>query len=77
MGQFVDEMAAAGLVVSQGTASDRRVRIVRRTPRGAAQAERAGRLIDSVEAVLRAQVGARRYDAMKAVLREIGAGQFD
>lgn len=76
VGEFVDSMETAELVVSERLPSDRRVRLVRRTALGDAVAADIDRVIGSVEARLRAEVGARRYDTMVAVMRELGADSF-
>ncbi|MBJ8346295.1 MarR family winged helix-turn-helix transcriptional regulator [Antrihabitans sp. YC2-6] len=77
LGEFVDAMETEGMVTSRRLATDRRVRLVVRTPLGHNLVEAADRQIAAVEHAWRAEVGPQRYDTMKEVLREIGAGTFD
>ena len=76
LGEFVDSLEDSGFVSSGQDHSDRRVRLVCRTPRGDEAAESSARTIASVEKRWREEIGARRYDAMKQVLRELGAESF-
>lgn len=62
------------LIPSQRDAQDARVRWVVRTSAGEAVSERASAAIEASEARLRAQVGVDRYEAMKDMMRELGAG---
>lgn len=50
------------------------MRWVVRTSAGEAVSERASAAIEASEARLRAQVGVDRYEAMKDMMRELGAG---
>lgn len=72
LGQFVNALQAAGLVESVPDPSDRRVRLVRRTPAGDELNDRITATLARVEAEFRAEVGERRYDTMKEVMRELG-----
>ncbi|MEW1954920.1 MarR family transcriptional regulator [Terrabacter sp. NPDC080008] len=72
IGQLVDALEGMGLVRSAPSSSDRRVRWVTRTPAGDAVVDRALALIAEAEDRLRREVGARRYDAMLATMRELG-----
>jgi DNA-binding MarR family transcriptional regulator len=71
-GEFADRLEAGGFAVSRRDARDRRARLVARTPAGDAAAVETSRAIAGVEQRWRAEVGPARYDAMKAVLRELG-----
>jgi DNA-binding MarR family transcriptional regulator len=72
LGEFVDRMEADGLVASGRLPDDRRVRLVHRTAKGDKISDESITLILDVEQKLRAQVGASRYDTMRAVMRELG-----
>lgn len=76
LGQMVNTLESAGLVESITDPSDARVRRVRRTPRGDAVSAELTRAVTSIEQRLRAEVGARRYDTMKQVMRELGRDLF-
>jgi DNA-binding MarR family transcriptional regulator len=71
-GEFADRLEAGGLAVSRRDDRDRRARLVARTPAGDAAAAETSRAIAAVEQRWREEVGPARYDAMKAVLRELG-----
>ena len=71
LGQFVDEMEAAGLVTSERLATDRRVRLVRRTAHGDEVCATVDRVFAEIENKLRAEVGERRYQTMRKVLGEL------
>ncbi|WP_187776130.1 hypothetical protein [Antrihabitans cavernicola] len=51
--------------------------MVRRTPKGDNVSQLTNAAVAAVEAAWRKEVGAERYDTMKAVLREIGSGSFE
>lgn len=72
IGQLVDTLEELGLVHSAPSSSDRRVRWVTRTPAGDALVGRSLAVIAEAEDRLRREVGARRYDAMLATMRELG-----
>jgi DNA-binding MarR family transcriptional regulator len=76
LGDFVDSLEEAGMVVSDRQSGDRRVRLVRRTRLGDEVAESSAQAIEAVEQGWRAEVGVRRYEAMKQVIRELGADSF-
>jgi DNA-binding MarR family transcriptional regulator len=72
LGEFIDGLERSGFVVSRRHEADGRVRMVSRTEAGDAAAEEAQAAIASVEAQWRAELGADRYDAMFAALRDLG-----
>jgi DNA-binding MarR family transcriptional regulator len=72
LGQMVYALEAAGLVASEADPADRRVRRVRRTPRGEEVSATLTTAIEAAERRLRQEVGPRRFDAMKQVMRELG-----
>jgi DNA-binding MarR family transcriptional regulator len=76
LGEFMDWLEQAGFVVSGQDPADGRVRLITRTERGDAAAIEAQRAIDAVECSWRKEIGEARYDAMKQVLRQLGAGQL-
>lgn len=73
-GELVDGLEKDGLVVSERDPRDARVRLVRRTELGDRAADAGHARIAMVEARLREEVGARRYDEMVQVLRELSRG---
>lgn len=77
LGEFVDAMEADGLVSSERLAADRRVRLVRRTPKGDKVSRVSNDRIAEIEEAWCAEVGERRYATMKKVLRELGANSWD
>jgi DNA-binding MarR family transcriptional regulator len=72
LGEFVDGLEQSGYVASRRHESDGRVRIVTRTQSGDAAVAATREAIDAVEQEWRDEVGRDRYDAMKAVLRDLG-----
>lgn len=74
LGEIVSRLEAAGWVASRRDVQDARVRWVVRTAAGDVVSARASAAIEVSEARLRAQVGADRYESMKDVMRELGAG---
>lgn len=74
-GEMVDSLERAGLAKSERDPHDGRVRLVRRTPLGQRASDEAAEMIAGVEAGLRRQVGARRYDDALQVLRELGGNK--
>ena len=77
LGEFVDSMQSDGLVVSERLEIDRRVRQVRRTPKGDEASDLVHTALAGVEDAWRERVGPRRYDAMRKVMQEIGVDIFD
>lgn len=71
-GELVDGLERNGLVTSERDPDDRRVRLVRRSPLGDRAVLETLEKIAGVETKLRRQVGAKRYDEMLQVLRELG-----
>lgn len=70
-GQFVASLVASGhLKVEQG-ATDRRVRLVRRTPKGERTIDAATRRILAIEDDWADRVGERRYRSFRRVLEEL------
>lgn len=76
LGEFMDWLENAGLVVSGRAPADGRVRLITRTEQGDAAAIEAQRAIDAVERKWRREIGAARYDAMKQALRQLGQDQI-
>lgn len=74
LGEIVSRLEAAGWVGSRRDVQDARVRWVVRTAAGDVVSARASAAIEISEARLRAQVGDDRYETMKDVMRELGAG---
>jgi DNA-binding MarR family transcriptional regulator len=74
LGQMVNALESAGLVESETDPGDRRVRRVRRTPRGEEVSAALTAAIEAAEQRLREEVGPRRFDTMKQVMRELGGG---
>ncbi len=72
LGEFIDGLERSGFVVSRRHEADARVRIVSRTQSGDAATEETQAAIASVEQQWRAELGADRYDAMLAALRDLG-----
>lgn len=72
LGEFIDGLEQSGFVASRKHEKDGRVRIVSRTPSGDAAAEEALAAIASIAEQWRAELGADRYDAMMAALRDLG-----
>jgi DNA-binding MarR family transcriptional regulator len=76
LGEFVDWLEAAGFVASRKDDTDRRVRIVTRTPQGDEAADATDRAIAAVERRWRDELGATRFDAMKQALRDLGRDEL-
>jgi DNA-binding MarR family transcriptional regulator len=72
LGEFIDGLERSGFVVSRRHEADARVRIVSRTQSGDAATAETQAAIASVEQQWRAELGADRYDAMFAALRDLG-----
>ncbi|HMS73839.1 MarR family winged helix-turn-helix transcriptional regulator [Gordonia sp. (in: high G+C Gram-positive bacteria)] len=76
LGELVTAMEAHGLVESRRLDTDRRVRLVVPTKAGLATAATMAGHLAAIEDQWRNEVGARRYDSMKAVLDELGRDEF-
>lgn len=72
-GQFVTTLVATGHLAESRADSDRRVRLVTRTPEGDAVLVRSAALMGSLEDEWRAVVGERRYATFRRVLEELSA----
>ena len=72
----VTAMEARGPVESRRLDTDRRVRLVVPTKAGLATAATMAGHLAAIEDQWRNEVGARRYDSMKAVLDELGRDEF-
>jgi DNA-binding MarR family transcriptional regulator len=72
-GQFVTTLVASGHLAEARAATDRRVRLVSRTPAGDAALVRTAELMASLEDHWRDLVGARRYATFRSVLEQLSA----
>ena len=72
LGQMVGALERDGLVAIGPDPADGRARLVRRTARGDRAAARIDGAVARVEAILRDELGPRRYDALIASMRELG-----
>jgi DNA-binding MarR family transcriptional regulator len=72
LGELIDGLEQSGLVASRQSPTDGRVRIVSRTQAGDDVAAASQKVIAAVERQWRSELGAARFDAMKAALRELG-----
>ena len=72
-GQFVTTLVGSGHLADSRAATDRRVRLVTRTPRGDATLVRFAALLERVEERWRDAVGPRRYASFRSVLEELSA----
>ena len=70
-GQFVSSLVESGHLKVQQDPADRRVRLVRRTPKGRRLIARVTARTLDLEAAWAAQVGERRYRTFRKVLEEI------
>jgi DNA-binding MarR family transcriptional regulator len=75
-GEFVDHLERSGFVTTVRRTDDLRVRLVSRTARGDDAADRVTARMTTVENRWRAELGKRRYDAMKQSLRFLGQDSF-
>lgn len=75
MGQLIDQLERRGLVESSRLEHDARVRMVRRTSLGNKAVEDVTALISAAEEHLIEELGADRFEAMKAALRQIGGSE--
>lgn len=73
LGQHVDYLQRLGYVESDRLRTDRRVRLVRRTPKGDEAAAYSRAAIQRVEEVWSARLGAERYDLLRNTLRELSS----
>ena len=71
LGQHVDYLQRLGYVESDRLREDRRVRLVRRTPKGDDAAAFSRAAIDRIEARWTAQLGSERYTELRETLREL------
>ncbi|MBM6400508.1 MarR family winged helix-turn-helix transcriptional regulator [Phycicoccus sonneratiae] len=72
-GQFVAQLTASGHLVAVADPTDRRVRLVRRTPEGDAFVARVVAATAVVEERFAEEVGPRRYASFRRVLDELVA----
>src|SRR3954471_21145184 len=73
LGQHVDYLQRLGFTESDRLRGDRRVRLVRRTPRGDGAVEFSRAAIARVEALWEQQLGRERYDVLRETLRDLGS----
>lgn len=73
LGEFATALEERGLLESVRDPSDRRVRILRPTPRGLQTAAESTEVIATVEAQWRLRVGAERWDQLRDLLRTASA----
>ena len=73
IGEFVNYLEDFGFVGTERSASDRRVRLVRRTAQGDRASELTSQAIGRVERRWSEEVGNERFNVMKQVLRDLGA----
>ncbi len=71
IGQFVTQLTEAGYLVTEATADDRRMRIVRRTRLGSETTQQLAGSLRELEEHWAARVGQRRYREFRAILDEI------
>lgn len=72
LGQHVDYLERLGFTESDRLPEDRRVRLVRRTPRGEEAVAFSRAAIGRVEELWAEQLGRERYDVLRDTLRELG-----
>jgi DNA-binding MarR family transcriptional regulator len=73
LGQHVDYLQRLGYVESDRLRTDRRVRLVRRTPKGDEAAAYSRAAIQRVEDAWSTRLGTERYELLRNTLRELGA----
>ena len=71
IGQFVTQLTQAGYLVTEASAEDRRMRIVRRTRLGSETTQQLAGSLRELEHHWAARVGQRRYREFRAILDEI------
>ena len=74
-GQFVTQLAATGHLAIRADATDRRVRVVVRTPLGDRALKAANARIRRIERDWARRVGADRYATFREVLEELSTGR--
>ena len=74
-GQFVTQLEATGHVAIRADATDRRVRLVIRTPLGDRMLKAVNARIRRIEREWARRVGADRYATFREVLEELSAGK--
>ena len=74
-GQFVTQLAATGHLAIRADATDRRVRLVIRTPLGDRTLKAANARIRRIEREWARRVGADRYATFREVLEELSTGK--
>jgi len=75
MMQVVDDLESGGYVRRQPDARDARAKVVRLTAKGVRERAEARRVISSVEARARRQLGTRRFDALREALQALANGE--
>jgi DNA-binding MarR family transcriptional regulator len=75
MMQVVDALQAGGLVRRTPYPGDSRAKVVRLTAKGLRQRAEARRAVASVESRAHRTLGDRRYEALRATLVELSAGE--
>ncbi len=77
LGQHVDYLQERGFAESERLATDRRVRLVRRTRKGDEAMAFSRAAIDRVEEAWQRELGTERYEQLRAMLIELSqpAGQ--
>jgi DNA-binding MarR family transcriptional regulator len=74
LSEFVDRLERAGYVASQISVRDRRVKLIRPTPRGEAARKDILSAALRVEQAWRTEVQPDRFDSMKSVLAQLADG---
>lgn len=74
LGQFMDQLEAAGYVASSRDAADRRSRVVSRTEAGDRVVAAVNRLYEVFEQDWRESVGPRRWATFRSVLLQLAVG---
>ncbi|MFI5697352.1 MarR family winged helix-turn-helix transcriptional regulator [Kribbella sp. NPDC051586] len=72
LGQHVDYLQRLGYVESDRLRADRRVRLVRRTPKGDEAVAFSRAAIERVEDLWSARLGPARYEVLRETLHELG-----
>ena len=75
MMQVVDDLESGGYVRRQPDTRDARAKVVKLTAKGVRERAEARRVISSVEARARRQLGARRFDALRDALEALADGE--
>jgi DNA-binding MarR family transcriptional regulator len=74
LGQYADLLEERGYIVSSRLESDRRVRLLSRTPRGEEMVADVNRLYRELDRRWKREVGAARWDEFRGVLMELAVG---